>query len=115
VDPYLAQSIVGCIFLSTPFRGTLAQHTLALVADVAGRIGVGLRSSLVQLLQPDSVVLAELSEQFLLLANETSIGLVCINKQQKSTLMHILNKARLESKQKLSVGRLFRILALPPT
>jgi hypothetical protein len=92
VDPHLFQSVVGCIFLGTPFRGTPAHTKLAFAADAVEMMGMGLRSSLVQLLQHDSPALAQLCEQFLLLANQTSMGLVCIFEQQKSNLTQLLSK-----------------------
>ncbi|KAL8792427.1 MAG: hypothetical protein Q9195_004960 [Heterodermia aff. obscurata] len=90
--PNLITSVVGCVFLGTPFRGTKSQAKASLLAQMAQSVGLGVNSGLLTLLEKDSEVLMDLLSEFSALARESNIQLVCFFEQHESDLTRLVYK-----------------------
>ncbi|MCJ1464534.1 hypothetical protein MMC07_003147 [Pseudocyphellaria aurata] len=85
-------SVVGCVFLGTPFQGTKSQHKASLLAEMAQMVGFGMNSGLVKLLEEDSETLKDLLDDFVALAKEASMRLFCFFEQHESDMMRLISK-----------------------
>lgn len=90
--PNIFMSVVGCVFLGTPFRGTKSQHKASLLAEMAQTVGLGTNSGLVKLLEEDSETLKDLLDDFVALAKEASMRLFCFFEQHESDMMKLVSK-----------------------
>lgn len=90
--PNLFTSIVGCVFLGTPFRGTKTQSKAAALAEMASTIGLGVNSGLLKLLEDGSEMLRDLLADFSGLARETNMQLFCFFEQHASDIAKLLFK-----------------------
>ena len=82
----------GVVFIATPHRGTRAQSTAAIIADIAAYAKVGQRSRLIDSLEPHNDFLNDIVSQFSRLANETNIPLCCFYEQRKTDVSLIVRK-----------------------
>lgn len=90
--PNLFTSIVGCVFLGTPFRGTKSQSKAAALAEMASTIGLGVNSGLLKLLEDGSETLRDLLADFSGLARETNMQLFCFFEQHASDIAKLVFK-----------------------
>lgn len=90
--PNVFMSVVGCVFLGTPFLGTKSQHKASVLAEMAQTVGLGMNSGLVKLLEEDSETLKDLLDDFVALAKEASMRLFCFFEQHESDMMKLLSK-----------------------
>lgn len=90
--PNIFTSVVGCVFLGTPFQGTKSQHKASVLAEMAQTVGLGMNSGLVKLLEEDSQTLKDLLDDFVALAKEASMRLFCFFEQHESDMMKLLHK-----------------------
>lgn len=88
-------SVVGCIFLGTPFRGTKSQTKASLLAEMAQTVGLGTNSGLVKLLEEGSEVLRDLLDDFVALAKEANMRLFCFFEQHESDMIRLISKSSL--------------------
>lgn len=86
-------SVVGCVFLGTPFRGTKSQSKASLLAEMAQTVGLGVNSGLVKLLKEGSEVLSDLLDDFVTIAKEANMRLFCFFEQHESDMMSLLSKS----------------------
>ena len=84
--PEIFTSVVGSVFLGTPFRGTKAQSKASAFASIAGYFGLAENSSLLKALKEDSEELRDLLHRFSLLATEAKMRLFCFFEQHESEL-----------------------------
>lgn len=90
--PNIFMSVVGCVFLGTPFQGTKSQHKATVLAEMAQTVGLGVNSGLVKLLEEDSQTLKDLLDDFVALAKEAGMRLFCFFEQHESDMMKLLSK-----------------------
>ena len=90
--PNIFMSVVGCIFLGTPFRGTKSQNKATLLAEMAGTVGLGVNSGLVRVLEEGSETLKDLLSDFSALARESNMHLFCFFEQHASDLINLIFK-----------------------
>lgn len=90
--PNLITSVIGCIFLGTPFRGTKTQTKASLLAEMAQTVGLGVNSGLLTLLEDGSEMLKDLLSDFSALAREINIQLICFFEQHESDLIRLVIK-----------------------
>lgn len=86
-------SVVGCVFLGTPFRGTKSQSKASLLAEMAQTVGLGVNSGLVKLLKEGSEALSDLLDDFVTIAKEANMRLFCFFEQHESDMMSLLSKS----------------------
>ena len=86
-------SVVGCIFLGTPFRGTKSQNKASLLADMAESVGLGSNSGLLKLLEQGSETLKDLLSDFSALAREVNMQLFCFFEQHESNITNLAIKS----------------------
>ncbi|KAL8920307.1 MAG: hypothetical protein Q9172_004567 [Xanthocarpia lactea] len=79
-------SIVGCVFLGVPFRGTKAQSKASALALMAQVFGMAQNSSLLKCLKEDSETLSNLLYDFSLVATEARLRMFCFFEQHESEL-----------------------------
>lgn len=91
--PNIFMSVVGCVFLGTPFRGTKSQTKASLLAEMAQSLGLGVNSGLVRLLEEGSEVLSDLLDDFVTVAKEANMRLFCFFEQHESDLIKLLSKS----------------------
>lgn len=91
--PNIFPSVVGCVFLGTPFRGTKSQTKASLLAEMAQSVGLGLNSGLVRLLEEGSEVLSDLLDDFVTVAKEANMRLFCFFEQHESDIMKLLSRS----------------------
>ena len=85
-------SVVGCVFLGTPFRGTKSQSKASLLADMAKTVGLGVNSGLLKLLEEGSEMLKDLLSDFSSLAREVNMQLFCFFEQHESDMLNLAFK-----------------------
>ena len=90
--PNIFASVVGCVFLGTPFRGTKSQSKASLLAEMAQSIGLGMNSGLVRILEEGSETLKDLLYEFVGIAKEANMRLFCFFEQHESDMMRLLSK-----------------------
>lgn len=90
--PNIFRSVVGCVFLGTPFRGTKSKGKALLVAGVAKKLGLGVPSDLIKLLDEDSEILEDLLSKFSTLARESHMRIFCFFEQHPSDLTDLIYK-----------------------
>lgn len=90
--PNIFMSVVGCVFLGTPFRGTRSQTKASLLAEMASTVGLGTNSGLVKLLEEDSETLKDLLDDFVSLAKEANMRLFCFFEQHETDMMRLISK-----------------------
>ena len=90
--PNLFMSVVGCVFLGTPFRGTKSQSKATLLAEMAETVGLGTNSGLLRLLEEGSEMLKDLLSDFSALARESNIQIFCFFEQHASDLVNLVFK-----------------------
>ena len=90
--PNLITSVVGCVFLGTPFRGTRSQTKATLLATMAESVGLGVNSGLLRLLEEGSETLKDLLSDFSALARETNIQIFCFFEQHASDMVNLIFK-----------------------
>lgn len=90
--PNIFRSVVGCVFLGTPFRGTKSKHKALLVAGIIEKIGLGVPSDLIKLLDEDSEILEDLLSKFSMLARESHMRIICFFEQHPSDLTDLIYK-----------------------
>ncbi|KAI9783726.1 MAG: hypothetical protein M1816_001207 [Peltula sp. TS41687] len=90
--PNIFTSVVGCIFLGAPFRGTKSQEKASRLADLAEKVGHGTSSGLIKLLSEDSEDLRNLLDSFVGLAKEASMRLFCFFEMHESNLVKLVHK-----------------------
>ena len=88
-NPDIYPSIIGCVFLGTPFRGTKSQSKASVLAKLAEHIGVGKNSGLLKLLEEDSEALRDLLHDFSTLASESHMLTSCFFEQHESDLVKL--------------------------
>ncbi|KAL8910028.1 MAG: hypothetical protein Q9171_004654 [Xanthocarpia ochracea] len=88
-------SIVGCVFLGVPFRGTKAQIKASALASMAQVFGVAENSSLLKSLKEDSETLRDLLYEFSSLATEAKLRMFCFFEQHESELLKYAPKEML--------------------
>ena len=93
--PNIFMSVVGCIFLGTPFRGTKSQTKASLLAEMAQTVGLGMNSGLVKLLEEGSEVLRDLLDDFVALAMHHHLRLFCFFEQHESDMIRLISKSSL--------------------
>ncbi len=86
---HLIDCVVGIVFIATPHKGAGIQSSAEIVASVAEKAGIGTKTHLLQILQPESVALDKIVSDFALMANERGIRLCCFYEQQDSDLAAI--------------------------
>ena len=91
--PEIFTSVVGCVFLGTPFRGTRSQTKASALAEMAQTVGLGKESGLVKLLEQGSEALKDYLEQFAHLAKESNMRVFCFFEQHKTDLTRLLSKS----------------------
>ena len=91
--PNIFMSVVGCVFLGTPFRGTKSQSKASLLAEMAQTVGLGVNSGLVKLLKEGSEALSDLLDDFVTIAKEANMRLFCFFEQHESDMMSLLSKS----------------------
>ena len=82
-------SVVGCIFLGTPFRGTKSQAKASLLAEMAQSVGLGFNSGLLKLLEEGSEMLKDLLSDFSSLARDVNMQIFCFFEQHESDVMNL--------------------------
>ncbi|KAF2841729.1 hypothetical protein M501DRAFT_904043, partial [Patellaria atrata CBS 101060] len=90
--PNIFSSIVGCVFLGTPFRGTKSQAKASMFAELASAVGLGINSGLMKILEAGNEFLKDLLEQFVSVARDAKIGLFCFWEQYESDTAALLLK-----------------------
>ena len=90
--PNIFTSIVGCVFLGTPFRGTKSQSKASTLAELAQTVGLGANSGLLRLLEEGSETLRDLLADFSSLAREANMQLFCFFEQHESDIAKLLFK-----------------------
>ena len=101
--PNIFMSVVGCIFLGTPFRGTKSQTKAAILAEMAETLGVGVNSGLLRMLEEGSETLKDLLSDFSALARESNMQLFCFFEQHASDLMTLFFKGSHPKRKELVV------------
>lgn len=86
-------SVVGCVFLGTPFRGTKSQSKASLLAEFAQTVGLGVNSGLVKLLKEGSEALSDLLDDFVTIAKEANMRLFCFFEQHESDMMNLVSRS----------------------
>ena len=90
--PNIFMSVVGCIFLGTPFRGTKSQSKATLLAEMAETVGLGVNSGLLRVLEEGSETLKDLLSDFSALARESNMHLFCFFEQHASDMINLIFK-----------------------
>lgn len=88
--PLIFPTVIGCIFLGTPFRGTKSQAKASFVANIVSMAGAGQDSSLLKMLEPGSEKLVELGDEFFRIAKQSNLEGFCFFEQQPSDLGKML-------------------------
>ncbi|KAL6722060.1 hypothetical protein ACLMJK_001165 [Lecanora helva] len=91
--PNIFMSVVGSVFLGTPFRGTKSQSKASLLADMAKSVGLGVNSGLLRLLEEGSETLKDLLSDFSSLAREVNMQLFCFFEQHESDIANLAIKS----------------------
>ena len=101
--PNIFMSVVGCIFLGTPFRGTKSQSKATLLAEMAETVGLGVNSGLLRILEEESDILKDLLSDFSTLARESNMQLFCFFEQHASDLINLIFKGSHPKRKELIV------------
>ncbi len=101
--PNIFMSVVGCIFLGTPFRGTKSQSKATLLAEMAETVGLGVNSGLLRILEEESEILKDLLSDFSALARESNMQLFCFFEQHASDLINLIFKGSHPKRKELIV------------
>ena len=90
--PNIFMSVVGCVFLGTPFRGTKSTNKGTLLAQMAETVGLGADSGLVRVLEETSEILKDLLSDFSAIAKESNMHIFCFFEQHASDLINLVFK-----------------------
>ena len=90
--PNLITSVIGCVFLGTPFRGTKTERKATCLAKMAESIGFGVTSGLLTMLEYGSEMLRDLLSDFSSLARESNMHLFCFFEQHASDMLNMMFK-----------------------
>ena len=90
--PNIFMSVVGCVFLGTPFRGTKSTNKATLLAQMAETVGLGADSGLVRVLEETSETLKDLLSEFSAIAKESNMHIFCFFEQHASDLINLIFK-----------------------
>ncbi|KAL8945007.1 MAG: hypothetical protein Q9211_000397 [Gyalolechia sp. 1 TL-2023] len=85
--PDVYASVVGCIFLGVPFRGTKAQSKASAFASTIQAFGLAQNSDLLKSLKEDSKTLRDLLYEFSSLATEAKLRMFCFFEQYETELL----------------------------
>ncbi|KAL8839664.1 MAG: hypothetical protein Q9176_004271 [Flavoplaca citrina] len=80
-------SVIGCVFLGVPFRGTKAQSKASAFASMAQVFGAAQNSDLLKSLKEDSKTLRDLLYEFSSLATEAKLRMFCFFEQHETELL----------------------------
>ena len=90
--PNIFMSIVGCVFLGTPFRGTKSTNKATILAQMAETVGLGVDSGLVRVLEEKSETLKDLLSDFSASAKESNMHIFCFFEQHASDMINLIFK-----------------------
>ena len=90
--PNIFVSVVGCVFLGTPFRGTKSIDKATLLAQMAETVGLGVDSGLVRVLEERSETLKDLLPDFSAIAKESNMHIFCFFEQHASDTINLIFK-----------------------
>ncbi|KAI4191398.1 MAG: hypothetical protein LQ348_003532 [Seirophora lacunosa] len=88
--PFVIRSVAGVVFLGTPHRGSNSQSKASVLASIASSVALGEHSSLLDTLDKDSEILADLLHDFTRTVNTIGIPLFCFFEQWKSDVGKML-------------------------
>ena len=91
--PNIFMSVVGCVFLGTPFRGTESTNKATMLAQMAETVGLGVDSGLVRMLEEKSETLKDLLSDFSASAKESNMHIFCFFEQHASDMINLIFKS----------------------
>lgn len=87
---FVIRSVAGVVFLGTPHRGYKSKSKASVIASIASAVSHGKHSNLLEDVEKDSEMLADLLHDFTRTVNTISIPLFCFFEQHKSDIAEIL-------------------------